>query len=83
MNSMQFAKITLTFADDLLKLFTTELEDIVADAITVVYSAQISHIEESLKSGKFKNEARDVFMCILSQCACYFELLFIFINISL
>ncbi|CAG5136219.1 unnamed protein product, partial [Candidula unifasciata] len=56
MNSMQFAKVSVTFVDDLLKLFTTELEDIIADAITAVYGAQISHIEESLKSGKFQKE---------------------------
>ena len=58
MNSIQFAKNMLTFADDLLKLFTVELEDFITDSLAIVYNCQVNHFETSLKSGKFKKEVR-------------------------
>lgn len=56
MNSVQFAKSVVNFAEDLLKLFNTELEDTIAEVLAAVYKAQILHIETSLKSDKFKKE---------------------------
>ena len=59
MNSIQFAKSVVIFAEDLLKLFTTELEDFIAEAIATVYRAQVKHIEDSLKNEGLAKEVTD------------------------
>ncbi|KAI8795680.1 exocyst complex component 8 [Biomphalaria glabrata] len=56
MNSIQFAKVIVTFAEDLLKLHSSEQEDSSADVITTVFKAQITHIEHSLQSEQLKKE---------------------------
>ncbi|XP_005112876.1 exocyst complex component 8 [Aplysia californica] len=56
MNSIQFAKICVTFSDDLLKLYTVELEDFIADSLSSVYKSQVAHIEQSLKSERLNKE---------------------------
>lgn len=56
MNSIQFAKNITIFAEDLLKLFTSDLEDVIANAIAEVYRSHLAHIESSLKSDKFRKE---------------------------
>ncbi|XP_059153846.1 exocyst complex component 8-like [Physella acuta] len=56
MNSIQFAKNITIFAEDLLKLFTSDLEDVIANAIAEVYRSHLAHIESSLKSEKFRKE---------------------------
>jgi len=56
MNSIKFAKTCVTFADDLLKLFTVELEDFITESLAAVYRSQITHLEQSLMSDKLKKE---------------------------
>ncbi|KAK3737154.1 hypothetical protein RRG08_016459 [Elysia crispata] len=56
MNSIQFAKSVVIFAEDLLKLFTTELEEFIAEALATVYKAQVKHIEDSLKNESLSKE---------------------------
>ncbi|ESO87616.1 hypothetical protein LOTGIDRAFT_207015 [Lottia gigantea] len=58
MNTTQFSKSVLIFAEDLLKLFTVEWEEFIADCLAAVFKAQINHMETSLKSDRFVNDEK-------------------------
>ncbi|KAK6175574.1 hypothetical protein SNE40_014007 [Patella caerulea] len=58
MNTTQFSKSLLIFADDLVKLFTVEWEEFIANCLAAVFKAQISHIESSLQSSKFQQDKK-------------------------
>ncbi|KAK7093761.1 exocyst complex component 8-like [Littorina saxatilis] len=55
-NTVQFAKSSLTFVDDLLRLYTIELENMIALAIQTVFTAQMQQFQAALKSDKFQSE---------------------------
>lgn len=54
--TVQFAKSCVTLADDLLRLYTIELESQIAVAIETVFKAQLSQFQNALKSDKFQSE---------------------------
>ncbi|KAL8591670.1 hypothetical protein ACOMHN_056786 [Nucella lapillus] len=54
--TVQFAKSSLTLADDLLKLYTIELEPLVAAAIETIFTAQMGQLQTALKTDKFQAE---------------------------
>lgn len=53
---MQFAKSLATLANDLLRLYTVELEGLIAAALTTILTAQLTQFQTALKADKFKEE---------------------------
>ncbi|KAK7469557.1 hypothetical protein BaRGS_00036405 [Batillaria attramentaria] len=54
--TVQFAKSSVTMVEDLMKLYTIELESLIANTIETVVMAQLAQIQSALKSDKFKSE---------------------------
>lgn len=54
--TVQFAKSSLTLADDLLRLYTIELEPLIAAAIETIFCAQMTQFQNAIKTDKFQSE---------------------------
>lgn len=54
--TVQFAKSLATLANDLLRLYTVELEGLIAAALTTILTAQLTQFQTALKADKFKEE---------------------------
>ena len=53
-NTVQFAKSSLQLVDDLLRLYTIELETLIGVAIETVFNAQMMQFQAALKAEKFQ-----------------------------
>lgn len=60
--TVQFAKLFVTLVDDLLRLYTVELEKLIAQTLETVFSAQLAQFENAAKADKFKSEVRSFIM---------------------
>lgn len=55
-NSINFSKAYLTFLDDALKLPSADSNLFVDEILHDIFQAQLKHVENSLRSGKYKGE---------------------------
>ena len=53
-NTVQFAKSSLQLVDDLLRLYTIELETLIGVAVETVFNAQMMQFQAALKAEKFQ-----------------------------
>ncbi|PVD36887.1 hypothetical protein C0Q70_03877 [Pomacea canaliculata] len=58
--TVQFAKSLATLANDLLRLYTVELEGLIAAALTTILTAQLTQFQTALKADKFKEERNTI-----------------------
>ena len=69
-NTVQFAKSSLQLVDDLLRLYTIELETLIGVAIETVFNAQMMQFQAALKAEKFQAD--------VSWICCHFWWYFLF-----
>lgn len=55
-NTINFSKAYLTFLDDALKLPSADSNIFVDEILHDIFQAQLKHVENSLRSGKYKGE---------------------------
>ena len=67
--TVQFAKSSLQLVDDLLRLYTIELETLIAAAIETLFNAQMSQFQAALKAEKFQSDVSDMY-CNPWFCCC-------------
>lgn len=58
--TVQFAKSVLTLTDDLMRLYTIELETLIGGALETVFKVQMQQFQTSLKTDKFQSERETV-----------------------
>jgi hypothetical protein len=56
--TVQFSKSMLTLTDDLMRLYTMELETLIGDAMETVFRAQMQIFQAALRADKFQAEVR-------------------------
>ena len=59
-NTINFTKAYLTFLDDALKLPFADSNIFVDEILNDIFQAQLSHVERSLRSGKYKGEVSKI-----------------------
>nr|SVE79979.1 EOG090X021B [Daphnia magna] len=57
-NTINFSKAYLTFLDDALKMPSADSNIFVDDILLDIFQAQLKHVENSFRSGKYKGEAK-------------------------
>nr|SVE76248.1 EOG090X021B [Daphnia longispina] len=57
-NTINFSKAYLTFLDDALKMPSADSNIFVDEILHDIFQAQLKHVENSLRSGKYKGEAK-------------------------
>ncbi|EFX81943.1 hypothetical protein DAPPUDRAFT_195921 [Daphnia pulex] len=57
-NTINFSKAYLTFLDDALKMPSADSNIFVDEILHDIFQAQLKHVESSLRSGKYKGEAK-------------------------
>nr|CAG4636815.1 EOG090X021B [Ceriodaphnia reticulata]SVE72797.1 EOG090X021B [Ceriodaphnia reticulata] len=57
-NTINFSKAYLTFLDDALKLPSADSNIFVDEILHDIFQAQLKHVENSLRSGKYKGEVK-------------------------
>jgi hypothetical protein len=55
-NTINFSKAYLTFLDDALKMPSADSNIFVDEILHDIFQAQLKHVENSLRSGKYKGE---------------------------
>ncbi len=58
-NTINFSKAYLTFLDDALKLPSADSNIFVDEILHDIFQAQLKHVENSLRSGKYKGEVKN------------------------
>lgn len=57
-NTINFSKAYLTFLDDALKMPSADSNIFVDEILHDIFQAQLKHLENSLRSGKYKGEVQ-------------------------
>ena len=74
-NTVQFAKSSLQLVDDLLRLYTIELETLIGVAVETVFNAQMMQFQAALKAEKFQADVSwicCIFWCFFVCCCLLF-----------